>query len=200
MPPAARRSLDRRVREVPDAEEHVTAFLQPYARRLGVAHESQTLFFDEIASVTARIRRQSANAVIDDALAKTERVVSRNAAVFGHATSATTVAMIEAIWQAVDGSVSASGSTSGAAVPPPPSAYVTAEASYTEPVPVGDGRWNERWARPGDSDVEVGAILMPFGLLTCTILLWVGLGILIHGQNVNASWDGRSEAETRLDP
>lgn len=194
MPPAARRNLDRRIRERPGAAMDVAEWLDGHAGTLGVAGESRLLVRETATNVEARVRRQSASALIDDSLAKVERALRRSAGARGHATSPATVAMIDAVWRAVDdaGGGAAGGAGGGAVVTDP----VSEGGVYT--TPTSDlGPWNESWARPGDYDIEVGAILMPFGLLTCTILLWVGLGILIHGMNLNAAWDGRTEAATR---
>lgn len=197
MPPAARRDLDRRIRERPDAPMDAAEWLDQRAGVLGIDPGSRLLVRDAASNMAARIRRQSASAVIDDALAKVERAVARSGNALAHAASATTVAMIDAIWQTVDG---AGGGPSGTTPPPAPSAYAAPAsgayvgASAVEPTTT---RWNESWARPGDHDIEIGAIMMPFGLITCTVLLWVGIGVLVHGISQNNGWDGRSEEETR---
>jgi len=82
--------------------------------------------------------------------------------------------------------------------PPPPSGYggamirpvATEDATIPEPT---TGRWNARWGRPGEEEIEIGNILMPFGLITCTVLTWVGMGILLSGISQNNDWDGRPD-------
>lgn len=37
--------------------------------------------------------------------------------------------------------------------------------------------------------------MMPLGLVTCGILLFVGLGVLIAGEVQNGNWDGVTHAE-----
>lgn len=190
MPPAARRNMDRRLRARPDAAMETAEWLDGYAVTMGVAQPSRLLMRSTAADVGTRMRRQSVGAVIDDSLAKVERALGRSPGARAHATSATTVAMIDAIWQTVE------GAGGGSASPPPASGGTATVAVSSGYAYSGDGtveptteRYSERWARPGDHDIEVGAILMPFGLITCTILLWVGIGILVHGINLNNEWD-----------
>jgi hypothetical protein len=63
-------------------------------------------------------------------------------------------------------------------------------ARVTTPSPL----WSAAWARPGDEEMQIGAALMPFGLVSCGALLIAGLVVLISGVVQNAEWDGRPRA------
>lgn len=190
-PPIARRQMDLRLRDYPDAALDVAAWVDQRAGNLGVESSSRLDIRQTASGLTVRARRQSMSAVIDDCLGKVERVRARTA--LSLSPSAATAAMIDAVWQTVD------GTGSPGATPAPPSSYV-----YTDPaspsgviitpaadptLPASDGRWSERWASPGDPEIEYGAIMMAL----CPVgppLLIVGLILIIVGCVQNGEWDG----------
>jgi hypothetical protein len=192
MPPAARRRIDRRVRAEPDTAMDIAEQLDAHARAIGVAGESRLVMRSTATNLAVRMRRQSAGAVLDAALDKTTIALARSPGARRHAVSEDTFALVDAVWQSVEGS-----SSSAATPPPPPSGYGVAVRPTTSEDPTipepTTGRWNARWGRPGDQEIEIGNILMPFGLITCTVLTWVGLGILIGGISQNNNWDGRPD-------
>ncbi len=191
MPQPARRALTAKVRARPSLSTDVADFFDGHARELGVARESRVRLRAEAASLGIRLRRQSTNAVIDDCVAKIERVMAHGGASVARARAATTSAMIAAIWQEP---VAGLG---GAALADPLADEVQRRADdaewarVTAPSPL----WSAAWARPGDEEMQIGAALMPFGLVTCGALLVAGLVVLITGVVQNAEWDGRPRAE-----
>ncbi len=155
----------------------------------------------------SRMRRQSANAVLDDCVAKLDEVFARQGAVLPADLRTHTAGIVDAMWQQVDESTSqasSGGSTSAAPrgasrvavsdvdplVVPDRFASLGEMASPTEPV-----QWNESWARPGDEEIRLGAIMMPLGLVTCGLLLIVGIIVLVVGEEQNGSWDGQTHGE-----
>lgn len=196
MPPAARRLIDRRNRERPEATMQLSEWIDERAASIGVAPDNRLLLRANARELSTRMRRQSASAVIDRSIDKLEIALGRSAGAAAHAREARTAALVEAVWSDVE-APPPPAAYSSVAIPPPPGA--SASIALVPEVELDSSRWNERWARPGDHDIEIGAILMPFGLVTCTVLLWVGIGVLVHGMNLNSAWDGRTEEETRRD-
>ena len=190
MPPTARRRLDAKLRSKPEAAMEVAGWIDEHAGTLGVAGESRLKLRQAALTATTRIRRQSTSAVIDDCLAKVDRVVARSGRSLSMARSIVTGAMIEAIWQQVDGVPPGGGlGGDGLGAPGPEPA-----PAQPEVVDVGPQQWSARWGRPGDEEIEIGAIMMPFGLLTCGLLLIIGLIVLIAGAVQNSVWDGTPQA------
>ncbi len=201
MPGSARRRLDLRIRQEPEIPTEVADWIDRNAAELGAARESRLQLRLAARDVKVRLRRQSANAVIDDCVAKVERAASRSGGSLAVARSVRTSAMIDAIWQQVEGAPGSSGfgrSLSPPVVhlaPPPPSASPPMRspqqdlewARFTD---TSDRFWSARWERPGDHEIIIGATMMPFGLASCGLMLIVGLIVLIAGAVQNASWDG----------
>ncbi len=202
MPASARAKLDEEILKEPSLPMDIAEWVDRHARELGTATDSRMKLRWAARDVQARLRHQSANAVIDDCVAKVERVLERSGRPLALARSDAAKAMADAIWQQVDGAPSSGG---GLGVPPPPA------GSTAPPQPQGPSLgaqdrewasfvddshrfWSARWRRPGDQELRVGAIMMPFGLLTCGLLLIVGLIVVIAGAGMNANWDGTPRA------
>ncbi len=187
MPPVARRRLDARVRERPDIPMDVAGWIDAHAANLGVSLDSRMRLRNAATSAGARMRRQSANAVIDDCVSKVERVVAHSGSPVALARSRSTAAMIDAIWQQLDEIPGSGGLASSLSAPN----GEDEDAEWARAIKRSEApQWSARWGRPGDEEVEIGAIMMPFGLVTCGLLLIVGLIVLIAGVAQNADWDG----------
>jgi hypothetical protein len=192
MPPAVRRQIDRRVRARPNVVADTTGWIDEHAGRLGVATENRLRLRSATGAITTRMRRQSMNAVIDDCLAKSQQIAARRGLSLASVRSDVTTAMIEGIWQEVEGVRSAGGSglPQGAYVPP------ATGSDRLRPVYPHGRRWNESWDRPGDEEQHIGGI---FVALTCPLafLLIPGIILIIAGAVQNGEWNGESEAERR---
>ena len=199
MPPSTKRNLDRKLRASPSAMMDVAEWIDGHAARLGVAPASRLALREKASGAATRMRRQSASAVIDDAVEKVGRVAAPSGASLARARSASSHAMIEAIWQQIDGTAGAGlGSPQGGWSEPRSGAEDRGLqdlewAAFTEPP--GPVRWSARWGRPGDEEQMIGSILMPFGLVSCGLMLIIGLIVLVAGTVQNAEWDGRPRAQ-----
>ncbi len=198
MPSGARRRVTTKVRERPGVTMEVAGWLDEQARDLGVARESRLLLRGHAAEVDVRLRRQSAGAVIDDCVSKVGRVLERSGASVALARGSAASAMMAAIWQQMERApgagvqLSAPGAVPAAGVAVPPDVLRMQEDALWEQVTTPDEvLWSARWGRPGDSELETSAILMPLGLVTCGLLLLVGLVMMIVGLAENARWDGQ---------
>lgn len=200
MPRTARRRLDRKMRERPDATMQIAGWIDEHARSVGSGAQSRLILRSQAADVDVRVRRQSAGAVIDDCVAKVERVVERTGTSISLARSSATSAMIAAMWQDA-GDVPRGGGVLGSQLAPPSSAGATRmipaelrrleeDRLWAEATTPDQLLWSARWGSPGDTEIEIGAALMPFGLVTCGFLLIVGLIVMAVGLAQNASWDG----------
>lgn len=188
MPARARANLTRRVREHPDGLMDVASWIDGHAAIVGTSAASRLELRRAAVGISARMRRQSASAVIDDYSGKVERAVVRSGGSLERTRSAVTAAMTMAIWQDVDDSLPLGGlGDPGAPAPVQIVEHEEAPPREREQLPYSEG-----WDRPGDSEMQVGAIMMPFGVLTCGVLLVVGL---IAGAVQNEEWDGTTEAE-----
>lgn len=179
-PPAVRRNVDRHFRTDPEAAMNVAAYLDGHASTIGISPESRLRMRSNAAYVTTRIRRQSTGALVDDCVGKVESVVARSGGSLAALRGATSAGLVDAIWQAVDGEVSAGGS-----VPPPPAGYATTPsgvivpaAPAAEPYEAPGGEALETPAStepPGDSELVVGGILIGSGLAVFGIGTLIGL-------------------------
>jgi len=203
MPSSARRKLDEEIQKEPSLPMDVAGWIDRHARELGTGAESRMKLRLAARDVQARLRHQSANAVIDDCVAKVERVSARSGRPLALARSNAATAMVDAIWQQVDGVPAPGGS--GLAVPPPPSGSTAppqqapvhqgptlAQQDMEWEMFVDDSHrfWSARWRRPGDEEIRIGSIMMPFGLLSCGLTLIIGIIVVIAGAVQNANWDG----------
>lgn len=194
MPDRARRQLDERIRREPDITMEIAGWLDEHADELGTARESRLQLRIAARDVQSRLRRQSANAVVDDCVAKVERVMARSGNSLAFARSSMVPAMIDAIWQEVDG-VPSEGGTSlaapGRALPRPPGQqHFEDDMEWSRFMDQSNRFWSARWRRPGDEELLIGPALMPFGSVTCGVLLIAGLIVLLVGAVQNANWDG----------
>jgi hypothetical protein len=194
MPRAAKRRLDRKLRAHPATPTDVAEWIDRHAGRLGVAPASRLVLREKAAAAATRIRRQSASAVIDDTVEKVGRVSAPSGSSLARARSVTAQAMIEAIWQQIDGppAVGLGSPSGGWGEPGSADEHRRLEdldwATFTEPS--GPRAWSPEWDRPGDEEHMIGAIMMPFGLVSCGLMLIIGLIVLIAGSVQNAEWDG----------
>jgi hypothetical protein len=205
MPRERRRALDRRVRAQPDAVMDVAAWIDDHAGRLGVPADNRARLRHSAMTVGTRLRRQSTNAVVADCVAKLDEAIARQAIPLPRELADRTSLVVDAMWQRADDAASQTASPIRA-VPPsdaiPPSAatpsVVVPERFGTlleSPDPQTTVQWNDSWARPGDEEIRLGAIMMPLGLVTCGVLLIVGTIVLAVGEGQNGGWDGRTHAD-----
>lgn len=176
-PAITRRNVDQRLRAEPDLVGQAVAWIESQADTIGISDDSRVRLRSAANEVGARIRRQSTNAVIDDCVLKVDTMVARSGSTLLDVRTTRTGAMIDAIWQAVEGTGSA-----GLATPTPPPSYggTTASGVVTvtsppmilpdepmvpEPPPSTES--------PGDSELIIGGILMGSGVVV------FGLGTLI---------------------
>jgi hypothetical protein len=202
MPVERRRSLDRRVRERPELAMDAAAWLDERAAEVGVPRDNRLRLRHSAMTVGTRLRRQSTNAVVDDCVAKLDEAFVGAAPLTPDLADAT-ARVVDVMWRQVDEPFALPSPT----VSPPPSPSVPSAprdplmvperfgspremADPTEPV-----QWNDSWSQPGDEEIRIGAILMPFGLVTCGILLIVGIVVLASGEAQNGNWDGRTHAD-----
>lgn len=197
MPGAARDRVARKLRDEPDLPTDIAEWIDRHASELGTATGSRLELRRVARDVKVRMRRQSVGAVIDDAVSKVERAAARSGGAVALGTTSRAHAMTDAIWQQlVPGGGSGSSLTPpGTGLGPPPPVGVSASAADEDAewhrfVNDGGQWWSPRWASPGDTEIEIGAILMPFGAITCGLLLIVGLIVLLVGVGENAGWDG----------
>lgn len=199
MPAESKRRVGARIRERPATVTDVAEWIDAEGRELGVARESRLKLRGAARDVGVRMRRQSAGAVIDDAVQKVGRVVARSGSSYALQRSAAVAAMIDAIWQEGPG-----GAGSGLTAPTAPyggaAPYRAPTASDDQAwsrflTPEGPPRWSAAWARPGDEERRIGFIMMPFGAISCGLFLIIGLIVMIAGSVQNGDWDGLTRAE-----
>jgi hypothetical protein len=189
LPPATRHRTEQRLRAEPELGMNIAEWLDGRAAALGVAAENRLALRRAATNMTTRIRRQSASAVFDDTLRKSERLIAPARASLGPSQLAATDGIVAALWAQTADTVRPAASASardhdGAFLP----------GSASDPT---DGRWSTTWARPGDEEIQIGAIMMPFGLISCGLLLIAGLCVLIAGVVQNAEWDGSTRRDAR---
>lgn len=147
-PPAVRRNVDRRFAERPALAMEIAEVLDGRAREIGISTDSRIRLRSSAANVGLRIRRQSSNALVDDCLAKVDRVVGQSGADLRLASHVTTTALVDRIWLQVD-------AASGVRSPSAPAAHVVdPEVPPAQPEP----------AAPGDGELITGGILLGCGL------------------------------------
>lgn len=200
MPSEAKRSVGARIRERPATVTDVAEWIDGQGRELGVARESRLELRRAAMNVGVRMRRQSASAVIDDAVQKVGRVVARSGSSYALQRSAAVAAMIDAIWQegvpgGAGASLTAPSATYLAAAPYRVRAPSDDEAWSRFLTPEGPPRWSAEFARPGDEERRIGFIMMPFGAISCGLFLIIGLIVMIAGSVQNGDWDGMTRAE-----
>lgn len=224
MPSPTRARLERRVRRDPEIPTDVSGWLDRHAAELGTAGDSRALLRVAALDVKARMRRQSAGAVIDDCVSKVERIADRTGGGLALGRSPGASAMANAIWQQTEGtppggsrpagpasSLAASGGAPPTTEEPAPEAGAARALAAPEVTarPEGQPRaammedvewerflyegqrfWSADWRRPGDEEVQIGSIMMPFGAISCGLLAIIGLVVLISGAVQNGDWDG----------
>lgn len=208
-PPAMRRNVDRRFRTDPDTAMEITSFIDQHASMIGISTESRLRLRSNTAQITSRIRRQSANAVVDDTISKVETIVARSGGDIALARSSTSHAMIQAIWQQVEGVYTPGGTTQQPAQQlGPQGIYVPPQGELPPDATIPPEEYDPN---PGNRELEIGGILIgsglaAFGLATLigfaagsamwgaiigatpgSILLIVGIVFLIIGGVQNAS-------------
>lgn len=102
-PPSVRRNLDARFRDEPDIGMRVTEVIDQRAAEIGISNASRIRLRATAANVGTRVRRQSTSALIDDCARKIEVAVGHGGADIRLARGPAAMAMIDAIWQQVDG-------------------------------------------------------------------------------------------------
>lgn len=191
--PDARGRLDAATRRRPDLPTDVAAWIDDRAAEVGVGPTSRTQLRHAAAEMKIRMRRQSPRAVMDEVAEKVDRLVARRDAPAAIAHRASATALLASIQQGLEVGGVAPGLGRRLDAPRASAPVRLVEAP---PLPVPERRrWNERWGSPGDANIRLGAILMPFGLVSCGVMLFVGLGLLIHGVVQNDTWDGTPEPE-----
>lgn len=205
MPVVQRRNFDRRVRERPAMVMDVAEWIDGHAAELGVPADNRVRLRHSAVTVGARLRRQSTDAVVADCAAKLDELFARQSTPLPPDLARATAGMVDAMWQQLDESASTGGALQSPVMRATPAAPPTASdpliapdrfgtevemGNPTEPV-----QWNDSWARPGDEEIRLGSIMLPLGLVTCGLLLIVGLIVVIAGQVQNDEWDGRSHAD-----
>ncbi len=187
-PRAMRRKLDQTFRAKPAMAMDVAEQIDAHAGAIGISRESRIKLRRVAANVGARVRRQSAGALIDDCAAKMEHVVARAGGDLRAARSATTTALVHAIFQQIDGAVPGGGAAGALGAPGSPSA--PGDVPPAPPAPVDQGRtadWrlHERppggplpgASGPGDPELTVGGVMGGAGLAVFGIAGLVSLGM-----------------------
>ncbi len=203
MPIERRRNLDGRIRERPELAMDVGQWIDRHAAELGVPADNRVRLRHSAMTLGARLRRQSTNAVVDDCTNKLDELFARQAAPLPSDLADATARVVDVMWQQVGESTDL-----GSPVSPPPRVQIVSAEALADPLVVPDRfgaasemmdptepvQWNDSWARPGDEELRLGAIMMPLGLVTCGVLLIVGIIVVIAGSVQNGDWDGRSHA------
>jgi hypothetical protein len=189
MPHQARQRLSTKVRARPSAPMDIAEWIDARGNEIGIAPESRGSLRSIASQLGTRMRRQSTNAVLDDCIAKVDRVFAQSGQSLALVRAHRTNAMLASIWQQVDDAALGSGlsdplARQAAAGVDEDLAWQQVTQEYSPPL------WSARWGRPGDEEIELGGILMPLGLITCGVLLIAGLLVLIAGGVQNAEWDG----------
>lgn len=108
-PPSVRRNLDARFRDEPDIGMRVTEVIDQRAGEIGISNESRLRLRAVASNVGTRVRRQSTSALVDDCARKIEVAVGHGGADIRLARGPAAMAMIDAIWQQVDGAPQSGG-------------------------------------------------------------------------------------------
>ncbi len=102
MPREARRHVQEHMRANPDYPMRVAEWIDERAAAHRVSHESRLRLRNLAGQVTARVRRQSVGAVIDDTVGKVERIVEHHGAELAWAREVGTSALTAGIWRSLD--------------------------------------------------------------------------------------------------
>lgn len=184
-PPSVRRNLDARFRAEPDIGMRVTEVIDQRASEIGISSASRMRLRAIASNVGTRVRRQSTSALVDDCARKIEVAVGHGGADIRLARGPAALAMIDAIWQQVDGAPQSGGTGSS-----PWATGYSASAQYgygttqtttattvtgpdpelVLPEPSHDS--------PGDPELTVGGVMLGAGLVVFGIsaLITVGMG------------------------
>lgn len=178
-PPAVRRNVERRFREDPDVAMDFVSRIDDQARSIGISNESRLRLRQHTVRVGSQIRRQSANALVDDTLAKVERAVRHSGGDVARLRDSRTDAFVDAMWRQVD-ETGASATASPFAYSPPTSPSMPSGAYDPEVPPASETpTYSEP---PGDRELEIGGILMGVGVGV------FGIGTLIGGAAGSWMW------------
>lgn len=179
-PPAVRRALDARFRDEPDIAMTVTEAIDQRAADIGISPASRMRLRSVASNVGTRVRRQSTSALLDDCVRKIEVAVGQGGADVRLARGPAAMAMIEAIWQQVDGvppsggtGTSPWGSSQAVTVPPGYASSGTGYASTTGGVVVVAPQATDselvlpepQRGNPGDTELTVGGVMAGAGLV-----------------------------------
>lgn len=168
-PPAVRRNLDRAFRGTPDVAMQITEVIDQRAGAIGVSNESRLRLRNAARNVGTRVRRQSASALIDDCVSKVDGIAARVAGGddLRLARGPATTAMIDAIWQEVEGTGgTSSGGVYGA--PPPQGAAAqtgspVSQGVYVPPEGAGAQQAPPSESGAGDPELAVGGVMLGVG-------------------------------------
>lgn len=186
-----KRAISHRVRREGDPTMHVAEWIDAQGRSVGVTGDSRLKLRRAAVDVTARIRRQSAAAVIDDAVQKVDRVIELGGPAMVTVRATVSRALSAGLWPQLDATPTAAGTTGH-----PAGAQTQEDAEWAQAMtPQGQRLWSSAWGRPGDSEIETAAVLMPLGLATCGVTLIIGLVTLFVGIAQNEDWDGRRRTD-----
>jgi hypothetical protein len=155
-PPAVRRNVDRAFREQPATAMDLAEIIDGRAGEIGISSESRMRLRGLASNVGTRIRRQSANAVIDDTTTKIATIVGHAGADVRLARSIATTAMIDAIWQQVEGMPQGGGGGAAATGSP------VSQGVYVPDEPLEMPEQPE--TSPGDTELHIGGGLLGGGL------------------------------------
>lgn len=170
IPVSARRHLEEHLRARPDAAMSIAEWIDESASEHAIAYESRLKLRHLATNLTARVRRQSMSAVIDDTLGKVERVMAQHGPPVAMARQAGTNAMLASIWQTIDAPRAPGGAgtalgqpTTQLAVPPPPPSPPPGEQAPQE--------------NPGDPELAVGGVMMGAGAVVFGIATLIGAAV-----------------------
>ncbi|MFO0560999.1 MAG: hypothetical protein U0269_23470 [Polyangiales bacterium] len=205
MPASERRLFDQRVRAQPELVMNAIEWVDERAAELGVPTDNRLRLRHAAVTTGTRIRRQSTGAVIDDCVAQLDQMIDRFDLQLPPALLSATNAVATAMWRSDHGGASddrlacsraknqrsdpASLAVAGSTIVAVPERFGTPEEM---PFPTEPVQWSAYWASPGDWHVRTGAILAPFGLITCGVTLIIGIVLLAIGASRNNNWNGRT--------
>lgn len=188
-PRTMRRKLDQTFRAKPEMAMDVAEQIDEHASEIGISTDSRVRLRRVATNVGARVRRQSSSAIIDDCVAKMENVVARGGADLHAARSMAATALVQAVWQQLDGTATPGGGTQAS----PPAGAGTAldvpepPPATTAPAPPPAG-WLVRQEEappaapppetgsPGDTELAVGGVMLGAGLAVFGIGGLISLG------------------------
>ncbi len=184
-PPSVRRNLDARFRAEPEIAMRVSEAIDQRAADIGISSASRVRLRSAASNVGRQVRRQSTSALLDDCARKIEVAVGRAGADVRLARGPAAMAMIDAIWQQVDGAPQSGGtgtspwgtSQYGASAQ---YGYGTASTGATStgaaPTQATDPELvlpEPSHESPGDPELTVGGVMLGAGLVV------FGIGAII---------------------